>query len=526
MADPVEGVVYRAESFLAVGQVDRADSLLRDELVQRPDEPALLLTLAKVFQVRRQWPDVVQTATAALESNPDSLAARMMIAWAAYQIGDLALMKQHLDVVLTHRPDQPTALMYLALHGERDHSTAGKRRTREIYRSALERSGGDPWYLLMAAKIEVRLADSAGARRLVDAGLAENPTDVDLLQMKAGLATTSIEESMGIVSGLLAGSPADPALRARFDALVSARRRAVLSMLWLAPALIALVIAFLDGPFRTGALVAVGAASFTVWGVRNASIQALPPGYQAELASNAPWRLAVRSGGRTAAALTVVGAILLAFQVPFGAWFLVLAAGSWAVARLASLSHERRLAASADADLAALQPGIVSAAGEGSTIGPATRAVHRLRWRHAVTTPLLLIPFCVVGLIPAGSPDEAPAARAALGMIAAIVGLTAIAAATPWVREPGRQSATVWRVVRLAVPGVLLTLVFLVGLANAVWVTGAWASGQAETPAEEPTTPATIPPGYFDDLESPAPIPTFTIPEFDLPSIPPLEPEG
>lgn len=526
MADPVEGVVYRAESYLAVGQVDRADTLLRDELAQRPDESALLLTLAKVFLARRQWPEVVQAATAALESNPDSLNARMMIAWAAYQVGDLALMKQHLDVVLTHRPDQPTALMYLALHGERDHSAAGKKRTREIYRSALERSGGDPWYLLMAAKIEVRLADSAEARRLVDAGLAENPTDVDLLQMKAGLATTSIEESMGIVSGLLASSPADPALRARYDTLVAARRRAVLTMLWLAPALVALAIAFLGGPFRTGALVAIGAASFTVWGIRNSSIEALPVGYQAELASRAPWRVAVRIGGRTAAALTILGGVLLVLGVVFGAWLLVLAAVGWAVARVASVGQERRRAASADADLAILQPGIVETDGDLASVGPATRTVRRLRRRHAGTTPLLLVPLCVVGLIPAGGFDETQAARAAVGMIAAIVGLTVVAGVLPWLREPGRPSVTTWRLVRLAIPAILLTLVFLVGLANLVWVTDGWVNARPQPVVEEPTTPPTISPDYFDELESPAPIPTFTIPEFDIPSIPPLEPEG
>lgn len=526
MADPLAGVVYRAESYLAVGQVDRADTLLRDELAQRPDEPALLLTLAKVFQARRQWPEVARTAIAALEANPDSLNARMMVAWAAYQVGDRTLMKEHLDVVLTHRPDHPTALMYLALHGEPDHSAAGKKRTRAIYRSALEHGGGDPWYFLMAAKIEVRLADSAEARRLVDAGLAENPTDTDLLQMKAGLATTSIEESMGIVSGLLASSPADPALRARYDALVAARRRAVLSMLWLAPVGVALAIAFLGGPFRTGALVAVGAASFTVWGVRNASLQALPPAYQAELASRAPWRVAVRAGGRAAAALTILGGILLALEVVVGAWALVLAAGGWTVARLASLGHERRVAATADNDLAVLQPGIMGSADDRRRTGPATRAVETLRWRHAATTPLLLVPLCVVGLIPAGTFDETDAARAAVGMIAAIVGLTAIAAVVPLIGEPGRRSVTAWRVVRLTVPAVLLSLVLLVGLANLVWVTQGWASGQSPAPIEEPTTPATIPPGYFDDLESPVPMPTFTIPEFDLPSIPPLEPEG
>jgi tetratricopeptide (TPR) repeat protein len=524
VADPVAGVVYRAESYLAVGQVDRAETLLRDELAQRPDDAALLLAFAKVFEARQQWREVVRTATAALEANPQSLNARMSIAWAAYRLRDFDLMKEHVDVVLTHRPEQPTALMYLALHATQDRSAAGKARVRELYCLSLQHSGGDPWYAVMAAKIEIWLANSSEARRIIDDALAVNPTDSELLQVKSELSSTSIEESMDIVSGLLASSPADPSLRARFDALVAARRRAVTTMLWLAPALVGLAIAFLGGPFRTGALVAIGAASFTVWGIRNASIQALPPAYQAELASKAGWRVAVRFGGRSAAALTLLGGILLALEVVPGAWLLVLAAGGWALVRLASMRHERRLAAGADADLAAVKPGTL--ADDGSGLGPAGRALGDRRWRHAVLTPLLLIPFCIVGLIPAGSFGEGDAARAAVGMIAAIVGITALVGVAPWVREHGKASATAWRLVRLSVPTVLLALVFVVGLANLASVTTGWASGRPAPVDDEPSAPATIPPGYFDDLESPAPIPTFTIPEFDLPSIPPLEPKG
>ncbi|RWZ52493.1 hypothetical protein ELQ90_00600 [Labedella phragmitis] len=524
MADPVEGVVYRAESFLAVGQVDRAETLLRDELTQRPDDALLLLSLAKVFESRQQWHEVVRTATAALEANPQSLNARMSIAWAAYSLRDFDLMKQHLDVVLAHRPEQPTALMYLALHGSRDRSAAGKARTRELYRLSLQHAGGDPWYTMMAARIEIWLANSSEARRLVDDALAQNPTDSELLELKTELASTSIDESMNIVGGLLASSPADPALRARFDTLVAARRRAVTTMLWLAPALVGLTIAFLGGPFRTGALVAIGAASFTVWGIRNASIQALPPAYRADIASKVGWRAAVRLGGRTSALSTFLGAILLAFEVVPGAWLLVLAAGGWTVVRLASMRQERRLASRADADLAAVKPGTVS--DDGSGLGPAGRSLGDLRWRHAVLTPPLLIPFCIVGLIPAGSFDEGDAGRAAVGMIAAIVGITALVGVAPWVREHGKPSVTGWRLVRLSIPTVLLTVVFLVGLANLVSVASGSASGRPAPIDDEPSAPATIPPGYFDDLESPAPIPRFTIPEFDLPSIPPVAPEG
>lgn len=520
-ADPIGGVVYKAESFMAVGQVDRAETLLRGELGRHPDDSSLLLTLAKVFESRGQWPDVVSTAAAALESNPNSLNARMTLAIAGYQLDDYELMKRSLDEVLEHRPDQPTALMYLAFfHESTDRSSAGRERARALSRRALEYGGGDPWYTVTAARLERRVGSSAEARTLVDSGLEQFPTNAALLQLKTEFSSTTIDESMGIVGGLLASSPTDPALRARFEALISMRRRRLLSMLWLAPALVGLVIAFTGGPFRIGGLVAIAAASFTVWGVRNSSIEALPPVYRQEFASNAPWRVATRSGGRFSALTTFIGGVLLAFEVAAGAWLLVFSVVGWIVARFAGLSHERRSAAASDAELAARRTGDVDAA---PARRPADDAVREGRWDRLFTTPIFLIPFCIIGLIPPGAPGEDGAARAATGIIAAIVGLMSVVEAAPWFRTaPRAPVTTAWRILRLAVPGVLLSLVLVGSALNLSAATG----GRTIERTEQPSTPATIPPGYFDDLESPSPFPTLDIPDFDVPTIPPLDPEG
>jgi tetratricopeptide (TPR) repeat protein len=532
VADPVEGVVYRAEAFLAVGQIDRAETLLRDGLGQRPDDPALLLTLAKVFEARRLWPDVISTATAALEANPNSLNARMMIAWAAYQVGDRDLMKLHVDEVLSHRPDQPTALMYLALHAAPDRSTTGKRRTRDLIARSLEHGGGGPWFTVMAAKLEVFLGGSAEARRLVDDGLAQNPTDAQLLTLKADLASTTTDESIDIVSGLLATSPADPSLRSRFDALVANQRRGLLVMLWVTPALVALGVWLTSGGFRIVSLIAVAALALVAWGARLSTVASLPAGYRRELDSKAPWRVATRYGGGAAAVLTVVGGVLLAVGVTPGAWVLACAVLGWVVTRFASLAHERAVAASADAELESMSG---TADADSRVWGPATRGVVRGRWSRAFYTPLLLVPLCFVGLIPPDAPDEHSAARAVIGVIAAVVGLMSLAEAAPWARDPGRPATTFWRVLRLGIPGVLLALVLVGSLAHLTWATSAWAEGGPPAPSDDRTTPATISPDYLDNLQSPAPAPTIDIPDFDLPDIdipsvpptaPPVDPEG
>ncbi|RUQ98237.1 tetratricopeptide repeat protein [Labedella endophytica] len=533
MSEHVQGVVYRAESFLSVGQVDRAETLLRTELAQRPDDGALLLSLAKVSEARRRWPEVVTTATAALEANPNSLQARLMIAWAAYQVGDRPLMKQHLDVVLHYQPEQPTALMYLALHASVDKSTAGKERTRAIVRQSLALGGGDPWYTVLAAKIEVFTGRPAEARRLVDDGLAQDPTNTQLLTLKSELARDP-DESIDIVSGLLATSPADLALRMRFESLVTTRRRAMLVMLWLGPALAALGTALVTD-YRIGWMVGVAAASFSVWATQYKSYQALPPGYRAELDSKAPWRVATRWGGRTAAIFGVFGGVLLATGLAPAAWALVVATFGWVVTRIATFSRERAVATSADAEHDLLSEGGPAAPGldQGAPkpLGRYTLALSRNRWARATTTPLLLIPFCIVGLIPPDAPDESSTARAALGVIAGIVGLVCLVEASFWTRVPGNQAATAWRAFRLVVPGILLTIMLLCGVAFLTVATASWASGQpAPTIGDDSDpAPATIPPDYFDDLNSPPP--TIDIPDFDIPSIPPLDipptaPEG
>lgn len=523
--DPVGGVVYRAESFIAVGQVDRAETLVRGELGRHPDDASLLLTLAKVFETRGQWPEVVSTATAALEANPNSLNARMTLAIAGYRLDDRELMKRNLDEVLAHRPDQPTALMYLAFHESDDRSAAGKKRTRMLYRRALEHGGGDPWYIAAAARMERRFGSISEARKLVDAGLEQNPTDAALLQLKTEFSTTTTDESMGILGGLLASSPTDPALRARFDAIISTRRLGLLLMLWLAPVLTALVVAFTAGPFRIGGLIAVAAMSFTVWRARNSSIRALPPFYRDELASHAPWRVATRLGGYASATATFLGGALLAVEIAAGAWLLALSVVGWIVARFAALEHERKRALDADAELAVLRPGT---AGPGP--GPTSHNLGQERWRYVIITPIGVIPFLVVGLIPPGTADVSGAARAVVGIIAAVVGVASLVGAVPWVGGYGSALAT-WRGIRLVVPGVLLGLALLGCLLNLSTATTGWPADRPGERTESPSTPPTIPPGYFDDLRSPSPMPTIDlpdieIPDFDIPTIPPLDPEG
>jgi hypothetical protein len=522
VADEVEGVVYRAESYLSVGQDDRAERLLRDALREHPDDGALLLMLARVFEHRGSWAETVSAAAAALDANPNSLSARLLIAWASYQLSDLDEVKRQLDVVLSHVPENPTALMYLALWSSRDRSSAGRARTRGFVAQSLEHGGGDPWYTMMAARIELWLSNSAEARKLIDGGLAQHPTDTHLLQLKADLVSTRMDESLDIVNGLLANSPTDHALRERFESLVARRRRISLMALWVMPTTFAIGFTVDHAAWRAMWIVFGVVFGATLSADRRKFADQLPAAQRAQLTSKAPWRVVTRIGGRFAVVLAAFGVVGLLFGSFTGAWFLALSVFGWVAARLAGFSEERRIAASIDRDLADAKGEAISP----RAMGPVTAKLARGRIRASFWMPLLAFVASLVALVPPGGTMQGTAARAAIGIIASVVTLTSFVEAAPWTIRLGATRSSVWLTIRLVVVGFVVLLIFAGSLGNLVAAPSfsGYDAPPADSPErEEPSGPATIPPDYVDDLETPQPLPSITIPDFDIPSFPPIE---
>jgi tetratricopeptide (TPR) repeat protein len=516
VADEIDGVVYRAESFLALGRSERAETLVRDALAQAPRDARLLLELARVLDDQERWSDVLTTTEAALVADPDLVPAHLLRAWSAYRLERWDVMDRHVAVVLARQPQNPVAHMCRALSGMRDRSPASRERVRESYRLALEHSGGTAWFVRTAAEIEVHLGRTADARRLVDEGLERFPTDAGLLVAKAGFDGTPTEESLDIVSGMLGSSPTDPRLHAMFDAIVSRRRRRLLTMLWLMPVLLALGVVVLGGGWRAGWVVLVLVAGFLVFGVRSATLERLPDAVRAELASRTPWRLVTRYGATLAVVAGAGGGVVLATGAAFGAWGLVVAVLAWAATRAAGLGYERAQARRADDAIAA-----GSGADRGPRAGPETSRLVRERFRRAFVVPVLLLPLVFVALFPGASPED-DAARSAIGVIAAVVALVAVAEAVVLTASVA-DGPSVRGVVLVVLP-VLLAGALLVtsagGVADAVREWGA--QERSRTPLVVPST-TTFDPDRF----TPRPAPSISIPTFDVPEIPDLGvPEG
>jgi len=517
VAQTVDEVTYLAQAYLSVGQADRAADLVERALADDPDDVGLLLTLSKARSAQGLRTEALELARAAVAVDADSTDARLVLSDAALKTDDGALAAEQAGVVLAQHPENPTALLLLAASGADDRSATGRRLTRERYRRALS-SGDEPWMVATAARLEAHVGQVSEARRLVDAGLERHPTDERLLRVRLDLQPDPTEESFAAVADLLAASPTDPGLRFRYLALVAQRRRRHLTALWAAPVAAALGLTVLGGPWRfvwVGLVLLLGLG--TVLGAVRAA-QSVPAPMHEQLALRRPWDTVDRAVLRIGSSAVVVGSLLLAGGVPTGAVLLVLATLCWAVARAAQRHRERRSAREVDDDVRAsqAQPRGAAAAAEGGaaheTVGPATVSVAGGRRLQALVTPVLLLPVAAASLLPATTPEDL-AARATLGIVAAVVALAAVAESVGWGRLPTvRRVAAVQRTVVavLAVAALLLLVPSTdrLGQASAEWVREN-PSTRDRGPGDQ--SPVTVPPGRL--TPTPAPSISVTVPD-------------
>lgn len=505
MAQTAEEVAYRAQAYLSIGQTDRAADLVQTALADAPEDLGLLLTLAKTRSAQGRWAEAVEVARSAVAVDADAVPARLVLAEAALRLGDTALTAEQSEVVLARRPEDPTALLLLAASGADDRSAAGRALTRERYRLALS-VGDAPWMVAMAARLEAHVGQVSEARRLVEAGLERFPTDDGLMQARLDLEPDPTEESLTVVADLLAASPTDPSLRFRYLALVAQRRRRRLAALWVAPVVTALGLTVLEGPWRFVwvAVVLFLGLGTALGGVRDA--QGVPAPVRADLALRTPWDIVERGLLRLGAFAVTLGALVLAGGETAGAAMLVLAALGWVGARAAQRHRERRSAHETDDATRPPDSRVsVTAARRGAAdAGPATVSVAAGRRLQALVTPVILSPLAVLSLLPASTPEDL-AARATLGVVAAIVALTAILDSIGWGRLPTvRRTALVQRSV-VAVFAVAAALLL-------VHSAGRLAEARALQVQEEPSPGGTTVP-------TPGPTPSISVPVPDLSGI-------
>jgi tetratricopeptide (TPR) repeat protein len=534
VAEQNAGAVYKAESFLAIGQVEKADTVVRTALGQDPADAELLLVLAQVLEHQSRWPEVIETAQAALASHPKSTSARLKIAWAAYRLDDYVLMREQVTAVLDQHPKSPQALMYLAIHDSLDGSTAGRERARTHYLQALEFSdGGTPWLIRTAARVEVTLGDVKQAGALIDSGLERFPTDVALLTAKADLKATPAGQSLTILEGLLSSSPMDPYLRSRFSRLLAERQREILIALWLVPVALTLGFTFLDHLWRVIPVIAVVVLGLGLMSLRAQSKNSFTPAMLATLDPRAQWRVVTRITSRISVTCVVVGGILLALNVPVGGWLLIAATLGWVVTRVATLRHEKSEARHFDEEIATQQGPAAASQPRKPANGPFSADLYRDRSQYAVVYTLLLFPLALVAL---GGTYVSPPNVAAhtLAVVVAVVALTTLAEPVRRSRFSARLTSVAWNALLLVLPAVFyggLLAVSLTGLAgataqwNAVNPTPPSSPTQDDAPSdpEDPLGDPTVGPVLPDFDATPKPMPTFTVPSFDF-TIPPVVP--
>jgi tetratricopeptide (TPR) repeat protein len=535
-----DAVIYRAESYLELGQVERADELLQTAFTQDPENATILLRLAQVRERQQRWSEVIDCAQSALALQPNSTFARLLIAGSARQVSDLVLMREQVDAVLAQQPRNALGLMYLAILESSDRTPEGKARVRALYAQSLEYSdGGTPWLIRSAAHLEEFMQDRPAALALLDSGLERFPTDSKLLAAKASSTRTPLPQKLSILEGLLASSPTDPDLRAPFSSLLFDRRRAAYSVLWQAPLILTTSFVFLDGWWRLLGLLPVGLLWWAVWNPARQKSW-MSPVMRSIARPRRRWRGIVRVSTYISAASAAVGGALLGADLAVGAWLIAVALLGWVVVRVELLGHEKAEARQIDTEIVALLPEPPSEAGtprplDETTYAPTSMKVRDGRRGFRILAVVLLFPFAgVAGIALSDSPTNV--AAYALGLVVSVVATTMIIEPMQW---RWQWEGLLGRIILMYLPVTFYVglLVGMLGGLVAVTVHGEDAfptpnpvqapEQQLKTPEGEPKTPEEVE-ELMDRLDSPAPssvpVPTFTFPTFDIPTLPPAAP--
>lgn len=143
-ADPSNvAVLNRAATYYGqLKDYTRAKAVLEDALKLQPNDPATLVTLARVERAADRPTEALQAARAAVKADPSSTTARLMVADLAARSGDLDAAVTHLEEVRTRdaqavAPRLALANLYLQAHKMREADSV----LRELEKSALSNAG-------------------------------------------------------------------------------------------------------------------------------------------------------------------------------------------------------------------------------------------------------------------------------------------------------------------------------------------------------------------------------------------------
>ncbi|WP_065959083.1 tetratricopeptide repeat protein [Curtobacterium sp. UCD-KPL2560] len=311
-ADATASAAALAGSLRAVGQLDRAEQVLREASAHAPEDPVLLVEWATLLQHRGDLAGAESAARAAVRAAPESLAGyvRLALVLVAAQRGREA--RAVTAQLVAQAPDVPAVWTTHALASVDDRRPGSLATVRDAYRRAIDLAPDDPDHVVVAAVCEHAYRRHAVARDLVARGLSIAPQSPALLGLRAEYAP--VREQPALLLDLLTTNPADQEARELLDAAVTWERRlaataAVLPVVVAVVALGAVVAApAAAGPLTTLLAAVSGGLALLVRRRYRARRDRLPTSYLDTLPATG--RRPARWAAWTAAVATAAGAVL------------------------------------------------------------------------------------------------------------------------------------------------------------------------------------------------------------------------
>ncbi|WP_144758284.1 tetratricopeptide repeat protein [Curtobacterium sp. 9128] len=508
-------VAARAGSLRALGQLDGAGRMLQEALAEAPDDADLLTEWAAVCQARGDLRQAEDAARAAVQSAPETLPPWTRLV-AVLIAQDRAPEARVITTELIGRvPDVPGVW---AQHAIASFDGRGRRlaEVRHAYEQAIELAPESPDMYVIGSISERAYGNLDLARALVADGLATAPQHAGLLSLRAEYAPVSQQPEL--LLDVLTTNPGDQESRELLDAAVTWERRAA-STAALAPVVVALG-TLAAGPGIPGAvtatLLAAGSA-VAAWAVvrrYRRRRDRLPASYLSTLPRQG---LALaRTAAVATAVLVLVGVVLEWVTAAVGAGLLAgpIAFGLAIVAGLVTiaaplLGDDRVLRTSRNREGRVLW-------GTAWRYGSLRQELALWSGLGTAVAALVIGSSALSGSAPAGS---VPAVTWPAALVTALSVGEALRAGRFAVQRYLRSLGIRYRLIALV--GVTIGLV-------AIGVAGLSAPGSAgRTDRPEPTSPMSVPaPSFPDPARTPVPVPSVSVPTFDLPSIPPLTDQG
>ena len=154
-----------AERSREAGDYANAYAYIQPMLIAEPDDPMLLLTLARIYNSSGDSESAKELYARVLETEPENPEVLQGLVYAAIQVRDFSSAERHLNVLLRQQPDNPR---YLSLAGNVARAQGNNSRALSYFKQALALEQAQRAVVAGSGPNGLRLVDNAPASSVTD----------------------------------------------------------------------------------------------------------------------------------------------------------------------------------------------------------------------------------------------------------------------------------------------------------------------------------------------------------------------